>query len=69
MEINEDGKKLIFSQYLAGWLMQRNYKLCGMRPDKIKLGRNIFLFEESPEIERDIELYNRTESKRAKGIL
>lgn len=63
---SEDGMKLIFSQYLAGWLMQRNYKLCGMRPDRVKENRNVFLFEWSPKLEEDIELYNLTDSKKAK---
>lgn len=54
----EKGMKLIFSQYLAGWLMQKNYKLQMMRPDKTNQKRNVFLFTWSPEIERDIEEYN-----------
>lgn len=54
----EKGMKLIFSQYLAGWLMQKNYKLQMMRPDKTNRKRNVFLFTWSPEIERDIEEYN-----------
>lgn len=59
----EQGMKLIFSQYLAGWLMQKNYKLQGMRPDKVKKGKNVFLFQWSPEIEKDIEEYNKREVK------
>ena len=58
-DASEEGMKLIFSQYLAGWLMQRNYKLCGMRPDRAKENRNVFLFEWSPKLEEDILEYNK----------
>ena len=60
----EEGMKLIFSQYLAGWLMTKNHKLEGMRPDKIKNKRNVFLFKWSPELEKDIEFYKQLAAKR-----
>lgn len=55
---DERGMKIIFSQYLAGWLMMHGYMLRGMRRDKIKHGKNVFLFKWSEELENDIEKYN-----------
>lgn len=51
---DERGMKLIFSQYLAGWLMMQGYMLRGMRPNKMKKSRNVFLFKWSQELEDDI---------------
>ena len=59
---DEKGMKLVFSQYLAGWLMQKNYKLEGMRQDKVKRKRNVFLFKWSPQLEKDIEYYRQIKS-------
>ena len=54
---DERGMKLIFSQYLAGWLMMKGYMLRGMRPDKMKKSKNVFLFKWSEQLEKDIEKY------------
>lgn len=56
---DERGMKLIFSQYLAGWLMMQGYMLRGMRPDKTKKCKNVFLFKWSDELEKDIEKYRK----------
>jgi hypothetical protein len=43
---DERGMKLVFSQYLAGWLMyHKGYMLRGMRPDKTNDKKNVFLFK------------------------
>lgn len=55
---DERGLKIIFSQYLAGWLMMHGYMLRGIRPDKVKKNKNVFLFKWSEELEKDIEKYN-----------
>lgn len=57
---DERGMKLVFSQYLAGWLMyHKGYMLRGMRPDKTNNKKNVFLFKWSNQLEQDIEEYNR----------
>lgn len=54
---DERGLKIIFSQYLAGWLMMQGYMLRGIRPDKVKKNKNVFLFKWSDKLEKDIERY------------
>lgn len=58
---DERGMKLVFSQYLAGWLMTKGHMLRGMRPNKTNKYKNVFLFKWSDKLEEDIE--NFRESK------
>jgi len=56
--MNENKNVAIFSQKLAGWLMQRGFVLVGMEKSKISgAGRNVFFFKNSPEINAQIECY------------
>jgi len=42
---------LAFSQKLAGWLMFKGFILQGMRADKNATGRNVFIFNDSEELQ------------------
>ena len=54
-----NGKKMrtIFSQKLAGILMQKGFVLVEMRPNTNGNGKNVFYFNDSPELEKVIVEY------------
>lgn len=49
--------RTIFSQKLAGILMQKGFVLVEMRPNTNGNGKNVFYFNDSPEIEKVIVEY------------
>lgn len=53
MSMNEEKKnmKTIFSQRLAGYLMTKGFVLVDMRPNENGNGKNVFYFNESPDLE------------------
>jgi len=44
MEHKQEQGFVVFSQYLAGVLMQKGFKLIKVRPDKMDEKRNVFIF-------------------------
>lgn len=55
--MNERKMKTIFSMKLAGILMQKGFVLVDMCPNTDKSGKNVFYFNDSPDLERIIEEY------------
>ena len=55
--MNESKMITIFSQKLAGFLMMHSFVLVGMRPNKNNSGKNVFFFNDSPELQTAIEEY------------
>lgn len=53
--MNERKMKTIFSMKLAGVLMQKGFVLVEMRPNTNGNGKNVFYFNDSPELERVVE--------------
>ncbi len=49
--------KAIFTQKLAGYLMQRGFVLIDMKPNRKNPKRNDFLFGDSPELQQAIMDY------------
>lgn len=41
---------IVYSQKMAGYLMQRGFVLVDMQPDKKHPRRNVFFFYETPEL-------------------
>ena len=65
--MNEKKMRTIFSQKLAGILMQKGFVLVEMRPNTNGNGKNVFYFNDSPELEKVIvEAIERQEA--AEGI-
>lgn len=55
---NTDKKNfIVFNQKMAGYLMQRGFVLIDMQPDLKKTGRNIFLFNDTPQLKSAINEY------------
>lgn len=52
-------KKAIFSQRLAGYLMMQGFVLLGMSEDKKKGHKNIFFFNDTPELHKAIWAYSK----------
>lgn len=52
-------KRYIFSQKLAGLLMLKGFVLKEMRPDKHNPSRNVFVFNNSEELEKVLDGFNR----------
>ena len=50
--MNDRKMKTIFSMKLAGILMQKGFVLVEMRPNENGNGKNVFYFNDSPELER-----------------
>lgn len=48
---------IVFNQRMAGYLMQRGFVLIDMQPDLKKTGRNIFLFNDTPQLKSAIDDY------------
>lgn len=55
--MNKRKMKTVYSMKLAGLLMQKGFVLVDMRPNDNGSGKNVFYFNESPELERVIEVY------------
>lgn len=55
--MNERKMKTIFSMKLAGLLMQKGFVLVEMRPNTNGNGKNVFYFNDSPELEKVINEY------------
>lgn len=51
--------KAIFSMKLAGYLMQHGFVLIEMRENENKSGKNVFYFNDSPELEKILAQYKR----------
>lgn len=47
----------IFSQKLAGYLMMHSFVLVSMRPNKNNTGKNVFFFNDTPDLQMAIEEY------------
>lgn len=55
--MNESKMITIFSQKLAGYLMMRSFVLVSMRPNKNNTGKNVFFFNDTPDLQMAIEEY------------
>lgn len=55
--MNERKMKTIFSMKLAGLLMQKGFVLVEMKPNTNGNGKNVFYFNDSPELERVVSAY------------
>ena len=55
--MNEIKMITIFSQKLAGYLMMHSFVLVGMRPNKNNNGKNVFFFNDSPDLQMAIKEY------------
>lgn len=49
--------KIIYNQKMAGYLMQRGFVLIDMQPDLKKTGRNVFFFNDTPQLKSAIDEY------------
>lgn len=47
----------VYSQKVAGHLMERGFVLVEMRPDRLNPQRNVFFFQDSPELRQAISDY------------
>ena len=57
--MNERKLKTIFSMKLAGVLMQNGFVLVVMRPNTNGSGKNVFYFNDSPELEKILTQFKR----------
>ena len=58
MIAREEKKKfIVYSQKLTGYLMQKGFVLIDMRTDLKKSGRNIFFFNDTPQLKSAIDEY------------
>ena len=55
--MNERKMKTIFSMKLAGLLMQKGFVLVEMKPNTNGNGKNVFYFNDSPELEKVVNEY------------
>ena len=55
--MNERKLKTIFSMKLAGVLMQNGFVLVDMRPNTNGSAKNVFYFNDSPELEKMINQF------------
>lgn len=49
--------RIIYNQRMAGYLMQRGFVLVDMRPDLKNTRRNVFLFNDTPQLKTAIDEY------------
>lgn len=56
-EIAEKRNFIVYSQKLAGYLMQRGFVLIDMQPDLKKTRRNVFFFNDTPQLKSAIDEY------------
>lgn len=55
---NADKKSfIVYSQKMAGYLMQRGFVLINMQPDLKKTGRNVFFFKDTSQLKSAINEY------------
>ncbi|MGK4040963.1 DUF5659 domain-containing protein [Heyndrickxia oleronia] len=52
-------KKVIFNQKLAGFLMMRGFVLHGLEKSHFDNRRNVFIFNQSENIEKTIQEFKR----------
>ena len=57
MQNTETPTLTIYSQKLAGYLMQRGFVLIDMKEDIKPTGRNVFLFKNTPQLQSAIDEY------------
>ena len=57
MQNTETPTLTIYSQKLAGYLMQRGFVLIDMQEDIKPTGRNVFLFKNTPQLQSAIDEY------------
>lgn len=57
MQTTETPTLTIYSQKLAGYLMQRGFVLIDMQEDIKPTGRNVFLFKNTPQLQSAIDEY------------
>lgn len=57
--MENDKYKLIFSQKLCGWLMMHNFPLREMRKDEYGSDRNIYIFNNSRNLQSEINEYTK----------
>ena len=57
--MNKRKLKTIFSMKLAGVLMQNGFVLVDMRPNTNGSGKNVFYFNDSPELEKILTQFKR----------
>ena len=55
--MNDSKMITIFSQKLAGYLMMHSFVLVSMRPTKNNTGKNVFFFNDTPDLQMAIEEY------------
>ena len=55
--MNDSKMITIFSQKLAGYLMMNYFVLVSMRPNKNNTGKNVFFFNDTPDLQMAIEEY------------
>lgn len=48
---------MVFNQKMAGYLMQKGFVLIDMRPDLKNTRRNVFLFNDTPQLKSAIDEY------------
>jgi hypothetical protein len=48
---------IIYSQKLAGYLMQKGFVLIDMQPDMKKTGKNVFFFNDTPQLKSAMDEY------------
>lgn len=55
--MNKQKNIAIFTQKLCGYLMMKGFVLIDLKPHENKSGRNVFYFNNTPEIIKAIEEY------------
>lgn len=55
--MSERKMKTIFSMKLAGILMQNGFVLVDMKPNTNGSGKNVFYFNDSPDLEKIVTQY------------
>ena len=53
--MNDPKTITIFSQKLAGYLMMHSFVLIGMRPNNNNAGKNVFFFNNTPDLRMALE--------------
>lgn len=48
---------IVYNQRMAGYLMQKGFVLIDMRPDLKNTRRNVFLFNDTPQLKSAIDEY------------
>lgn len=57
IEFVKKQNRIIYSQRMAGYLMQKGFVLISMQPDLKKSGRNVFFFVDTPQLKSAIDEY------------